>query len=106
MVPSPWKVIMSRKRAPVGWLGSLQLTPFALTVHTPWIVAIVSPWIVGVVSCGGSALHSIEVLAARPRVIASICVLSFIFYSFGLFGFACSGLLCLLIVSCHFKPFT
>src|SRR6266567_6922128 len=54
------------------WLGSLQLTPILVTCHTPWIV--------GVVSRGAlSALHTSEVLAARPRAIATICVLSFIF---------------------------
>ena len=32
---------------------------------------------------GLSALHTSEVLAARPRTIVDICVLSFIFCSFG-----------------------
>ena len=44
---------------------------------------------VGVVSGAGclSALHTSEVLAARPRAITNICVLSFIFCSFGLIWF-------------------
>ena len=44
------------------------------------IVSCHTPTRFGVVSRGGlSALHTSEVLAARPRAIANICVLSFIF---------------------------
>ncbi len=62
-----------------------QLALHLVSCHTPWIV--------GVVSRGGlSALHTSEVLAARPRAIATICVLSFIFL------FLC------LIWFCLFRP--
>jgi hypothetical protein len=56
-------------------LGSLQSTPILVTCHTPWIVGVVS-------RSGLSALNTSEVLAATPRAIASICVVSFIFCSF------------------------
>src|SRR5438876_8390459 len=68
------KVIRAGKGGRV-WLGSSQLTPILVTCHTPWIVGVVS-------RAGLSPLHTSEVLAARPRVIANICVLSFIFCSF------------------------
>src|SRR6266403_1084070 len=68
------------------FLGTEQETRGTLRFHNWRCKSFLAtcPGLSGVVSRGGlSALHTSEVLAARPRAIATIFVLIFIFCSFG-----------------------
>src|SRR5215469_7514932 len=90
---------MAGKGVPRSWLGSLQSTPCLLTCHTPSIVGIAP-------SRGAlSTLHTSEVLAARPRVITVISVLSFICFPLVDFVFVVMALFDSSFLSCHFWPF-
>src|SRR5262249_33645439 len=86
---------MAGKGGPNSWLGSLQLTPCLVTCHTPSIVGVSWP-------------DTREVLTPRARAITAICVLSFIFCSFGFFGsfFLVLAFFDFSLLSCHFWPFT
>src|SRR6266540_5572400 len=69
---------MMAGKDPKSWFGALQLTPNLVTCHTPSIVGV---WF------SPGLLHTSKLLAATARVITAICVLSFIFCSFGYLAF-------------------